>query len=297
MTEIKVFGKPRAEVIKIFKESFQKLNIDIPEIYLAFFRSEKELKIYREGFGRISAKLLSKRGKKIFESSVKTEFHSMASIFMPKRRRKESTPSVILINLSSQIPEIDWEIAIFHEALHLKNETMGWMQIEEKVIIEALHDFCIGIEDVHVLQIIYDCIADFFGDEIASQYHCSDYVLRHKEIFIYNTIKTLKKLSEERAKSKSIQDIEIIETLIRSAFAINLPPSYAPSYANREKHQKLLESEFSPALSLIPEYIDFQKLASLPSRIKVPPGRINLLNIYGKIFGIYNDLLNHFLNL
>jgi hypothetical protein len=154
-----------------------------------------------------------------------------------------------------------------------------------------MKSFCLQLKDAYISSVIFECLSDFFGYEIACQYSFTDYVLRHKKRFIYVSLKEREKKSEEeRIKWFTSESIGVFDSIIYSAFAINLPPSYR----EREKDQARLEREFSPILSYIPKYIDFKSLASLPSQIKVPPEEGNLLKIYGKIFLVYNDFLNHF---
>ena len=292
MTEIKVFGKPKRKIIALLEQSLKKLDLDTPKIYLAFARNENEIVRYREKFGRVSiADFKSEEKRRYFESLIKKEFPYVRAMYVTRARRKESFPPVIFVNLGSKAPEINWEESILHETLHLKSEVMGWMEITDKANVRAEESFYLQIEDIQILAAINNYIDDFFGDEVACQYGFANYVLRRKRSHIHVEVKSGEKLSEEeRIELFEGPWIDVFEGVIHFAFTINLPPSYP----GREGEQKLLEKELSPVLRYIPEYIDFQKLALLPSQIKMPPEERNLLKIYGKIFVMYNDFLNHF---
>lgn len=284
--EIKVFGKPNVEIIRIVKESLKKLRLEVPEICLAFAYNEGDIRKYRERF--MKPRIFSPSMEKIEREIVKIELEAMNAAYISEIGRKENLPPVIIVNLASKVEEVDWEDSLFHEILHLKTEKMGWSKIGKRISFQVGRELCFQNLDFYILTVSNDCLYDFFGDEIASQYGFSDYVFRRKRRFIRNSIRKFEELSK---KVSTTHPVVMIESAIRFAFVINFPPSYK----DRERDQKILEKKILPISRHFPEYLDFQGLKSIPKEIKVPPEEKSLFKIYAKIFLIYNDFLNHFL--
>jgi len=275
--KIETFGRNNEETLKKVKELAKKLDIKTREVYLCFARNEKDARRYYEKFSGLETENLDEQDRKVYEKIISIP---ITGGFLPKDRRKPNLPPVILV-----IKQFADEETLLDEIAHLKEEEMGWRELNIDSLKEAINFSSQEPYELFFLHRVSSYISNFFADEIKCQYGCSSLLYSYRKNEFEEIKKYIKKQriipSKKEIKKYNQLDLRPIEAGLSASFGTTLPSSFS---GNKEKLEKELEDLIYPIIDRVSSSVNYRKLKSTIKSIKIPPTKTNLDPNLCKIF-------------